>query len=352
MESLQLNKFKIIAAFGLLLVILFALTTVQTSAQIPSPLGVTVATDKASYKYREKVSVKGNLTYSGSPTDGLVGIEINSLNASYSNFTHFVTRTATIGNPYVTGNITIVYLGTTDTSQPPHPKTTFNKGDQVGVNVTIVNNSFNERNIILTVLACDNDSTPMTTRVLNTQVQIPGYGGRAVFTPQFKIESWVSPGKAKLYANAYEDWPSLGGRPWCREKNATFTINRMSGSAPMGSTQLPSSSNYAPLGSAYAYLLSFRMPPYAPRGNYNVSVSGFHQGFLEYNHTAFNRAPQVLGDIDFSHQIGVTDLVRITGIYGKQGGDAGWNPEADVFASGKIDILDVVVVTGKYGYTY
>jgi len=59
-----------------------------------------------------------------------------------------------------------------------------------------------------------------------------------------------------------------------------------------------------------------------------------------------------LGDIYFDRKINVLDLVKVTGIYGSKTGDALWNIMADLYPDGKIDISDVVKITGQYGYKY
>jgi len=331
----KLQATSMIAIIAMLLVITFPLSFAQS-------LAVTVTTDKSSYTYREKVNVKGNLTLDSAHVDGYVGIEVKSLNPSFSNYTHFVTRTATIGNPYFGPyNITILSLATTDTSAPPQPKTTFTKGENMGVNVTVISNYFNDNPVVITVMVCDNDSTPLTTQVAYFQTTLLGGGGIVKFYPQFPIETWVSTGSAKVYANVYSNWPSLGGYPWCGEKNVVFTISQAT-SAPSETSQQ----------SGNAYTLSFRLPPYAPQGNYAVNASAFAQGWIANSTTTFNRPYQIIGDVNFDHKINIIDLVAVTAIYGAKSGDSNWNPVEDVKPSGKMDITDVVTITGKYGTHY
>lgn len=332
-------------------IIIIALTSIPTYAQ--SPLRVTVTTDKPSYKYREIVNVGGNLTLSGAPVDGFVGIEVGSLNASFTNYTRLVTRTATIGNPYI-GAMNITIESVITCGGPPYyvPKTTFKKGETLYANISVVNNYFNDRMVTITVLACDSDSTPITSHVAPLQTKLLGGGGGAIFYPQFIIDTWVSTGPAKIYANVYSDWPSEGGHPWCHEKSASFTIIPATGAASYETYQQTPSSNNPTAESVNTYDLSFRLPPYAPFGNYSVNATAFAQGWEASNYTTFGRAKQVRGDINFDRAINVLDVVLVTATYGSKSGDPNWNPESDVQPSGKIDILDVVVVTAKYGLKY
>jgi hypothetical protein len=313
---------------------------------------VTVTTDKSSYKYRERINVEGNLTLGDTSSDAFVGIEVSFMDGSFSNYTHFLTRTATIGNPNTgTANMTIESLTTTDLSSPPQPKTTFNKGEKLGVNVTVKNNYFNDRTVVITVIACDNDSTPLTSEVAYVQTTILGDGGIVKFYPQFTIDTWVSTGNAKVYANVYSDWPSLGGHPWCGEKNTIFTIAQ----ATLSSSEClqPSSSSSSPKAeSENTYTLSFRLPPYAPEGNYSVDAGAFAQGWIAYNTTTFSKFYQVVGDVDFDHKITILDLVLVASTYGSKSGDSRWNPEGDLVPDGKIDIADIVMVASKYGMQY
>jgi hypothetical protein len=342
-------KLKTIFIIGIFITILFALNSPQSYAQT---LAVTVTTGKSSYTYREKVNITGNLTLDGAPVDGLVGIEVNSLNPSFSNYTHFVIRTATIGNPYLgPTNITILSLTTTDTSVPPKPKTTFTKGGKMGINVTVINNYFSTRNIIIAVMACDNDGTPLTTQVSYIQTDILGSGGIVQFYPQFTIDTWVSTGSAKVYANVFSDWPSLRGHPWCSEKNITFSITQTASASPEALQQSSFSSSLK-AGSENAYTLSFRLRPYAPQGGYAVNATAFALGWVANDTATFNMPYQVIGDVNFDHNVNVLDLVAVTTIYGAKSGDLNWNPVVDVQPSGQIGITDVVVVTSKYGIHY
>jgi len=59
--------------------------------------------------------------------------------------------------------------------------------------------------------------------------------------------------------------------------------------------------------------------------------------------------PYCKSDINGDKKIDILDVVLVTGIYGKKCGDNGFNSASDLNDDCKIDILDVVSVTGVYG---
>jgi PKD repeat protein len=61
---------------------------------------------------------------------------------------------------------------------------------------------------------------------------------------------------------------------------------------------------------------------------------------------------RLLGDLYFDRKIDVLDLVRVTGIYGYTSATPGWDILTDLYRDDKIDIIDVVKITGRYGQRY
>jgi parallel beta-helix repeat protein len=58
-------------------------------------------------------------------------------------------------------------------------------------------------------------------------------------------------------------------------------------------------------------------------------------------------------DVNHDLKVDILDVVRITGIYGMTSSNPGWDPYADIAQPyGKIDILDVVICTSHYGEKY
>jgi len=346
------NNIRIVVAFALLSMTMAALMPVSTLGE-SSPLKITVVTDQPLYIYRGKVQVSGNLTLYDAPVDGLVGIEVNSLNTSYTlDFTHVVTRTALVGNPPPTGIFNMTLVSVIPIADNGTPVNTFRKNGNARVKVSVTNYYYDDRAVVITVFAADSDSTPIMSQVMSLQTTLLGGGGGVVYSAQFYIDSWVSTGPAKLYANVYSDWPSSGGYPYTPEKSANVTILPATGSSSSTSYQQTLATGSPTIKSGSAYALSFRLPPYAPQGEYMVNATGLAEGWTAYASTAFNRTRQILGDTNFDHKIDILDVVSVTVAYAASSGSAKWDPTVDIAPSGKIDILDVVVVTGKYGKQY
>jgi hypothetical protein len=346
------NNIRMVVAFVLLSVTVVTLMLGSTLGQ-SSPLKITVTADPPPYTYRGKVQVEGNLTLNGAPVDGLAGIEVNSLNASYkTTFAHMVTRTALVGNPPPTSRFNITLVSVAPVADNGTRVNTFRKNANARVSVTVTNYYYNDRAVLITVFAVDSDSTPIVSQVLSLKTTLLGGGGGVVYSPQFYIDSWVSPGPAKLYANVYSGWPSSGGYPYTPEKSANVTILPATGSGYSTSNQQTLATGSPTIQSGSAYAISFRLPPNAPQGEYVVNATGWAQGWTAYGSTAFNRTRQILGDINFDHKIDILDVVSVTWAYGASSGSAMWDPKLDVQSDGKIDILDVVVLTSKYGIHY
>jgi hypothetical protein len=339
------NNIRIVVAFVLLSVTITALMSGLTFGE-GSPLAITVVTNQSSYTYRAKVQLSGNLTLNGASVDGLVGIEVSSLNAT---FAHMVTRTALVGNPPPPTNFNMTLVSVIPVDDNGNPKNTFRKNGNARVKVNVTNYYYNDRAVVITVLAADSDSTPIMSQVMYTQTTLLGGGGSVEFAPQFYIDSWVSTGPAKVYANVYSDWPSNGGYSYTPEKSADFTILPATGSSYSAGYQQTLATDSLTLASGSTYALSFRLPPNAPQGKYVVNATGWAQGWTGNASTVFSRVHQLLGDINFDHVINIIDVVSVTSIYGVSSGSAKWDPTADIAPSGKIDILDVVTVTSKYG---
>ena len=61
---------------------------------------------------------------------------------------------------------------------------------------------------------------------------------------------------------------------------------------------------------------------------------------------------RLLGDTRFDRKLDILDVVKITGKYGITSSDPEWDIMLDLKPDGKLDILDVLKITGRYGTTY
>jgi hypothetical protein len=323
--------------------LLITLTNVPSSFSIDW-LDVTVTTDKPSYTYRSLVTIYGKLWLNGNPRNGVVGVEVVNPNNQT-----LIIRSVPAGTPTLSNIIEFVEVIPCD--QYGNPKYDFKKGNFAHVKVKIKSNDvLSSRHVIITVVAYDNDSTPILPNVnyLETDI-LPN--STIEYKPDFFLYSWISTGTAKFYVCVFSDWPRKGGLPYTLEQTAQFTITSTS-----SLLTLTFNKEAEPKAESNMYSLNFRLPPNeesgAPFGNYTVYVSADSQGYTGKNTASFKREYQIIGDTNFDHKIDVLDVVTVTSKYGLKSGDLGWNPEVDVKPSGKIDISDVVVVTQKYGQKY
>jgi len=325
--------------------LLITLTSIPNSLSIEW-LDVTVTTDKPSYTYRSLVTIYGKLWLSGNPRSGVVGVEVVNPNNQT-----LITRSVPAGTPTLSNIVEIVEVIPCD--QYGNPKYTFKKGNFAHVKVKIKSNDLlSSRHVIITVVAYDNDSTPILPNVKYLETDILP-NGTIEYKPDFFLYSWISTGTAKFYACVFSDWPRNGGLPYTLEQSVQFTITSTSS---LSTSALTFNREIEPKTESNMYSLNFRLPPDeesgAPFGNYTVYVSADSQGYTGKNAASFIREYQIIGDTKFDHKIDVLDVVMVTSKYGLKSGESGWNPEVDVKPSGKIDISDVVVVTQKYGQNY
>ena len=234
-----------------------------------SILGLTVTTDKVSYSPEENVTINGNLTQDGFPSQGLLAIEVNNPN-NYPT----VARTLQIGNTTPPGDITVVEV--VPCNSMGEPKNSFGKGSLAYFNVTVRNDGDEWKYVRITVNAYDGNMVPLpdVASVL-TKVSPGVHPGLIRSIP---IPNWTATGNGSVYACAYTDWPRASGVPYCPEKNATFEIT----GSGQGSNSFPQSS-----GTDGNYSLTFKLANNTAVGIYRVYVSSSYLGRTLTNNTVF-----------------------------------------------------------------
>ncbi|MEM3731339.1 MAG: cohesin domain-containing protein [Candidatus Bathyarchaeia archaeon] len=105
-------------------------------------------------------------------------------------------------------------------NQSGYPQTSFEVGTIAYFKVVVNSTSFNTEPILVTVNIFDSYNT--TLGVVSFKGAI--LPGTSTFILGLPIPSSLSPGTAKVYANAYTDWPYYGGVNYCPEKSAEFEI--------------------------------------------------------------------------------------------------------------------------------
>jgi len=111
----------------------------------------------------------------------------------------------------------------TPCDQHGNPKQNFTRGSLAYFKVT-VNNTFSESiGVLITVNAYDADDATIGAPSIQGTIS----PGRFTYILGLPISSSAQLGNAIVYANAFTDWPHLGGVSYCSEKSATFQIVEM-----------------------------------------------------------------------------------------------------------------------------
>ncbi|MCW3987950.1 MAG: hypothetical protein NWE87_06505 [Candidatus Bathyarchaeota archaeon] len=347
---MQAKKVSACLILALVSTLIMAPTTLSQSIF----LKVTVTTEQSAYHYRQLVRIYGNVTYEDALVEeGLVGLQVQAPNDRIIAL-RTVPANATPSDPWT---IEITSFMSTDSNG--NPKDTFEKDSWAWFKVSIRNNnSFGNNTVLLTITLCDVDSTPFQLHWLATVIN-----AQATLTEMVRLlvgaydgGDWVSTGGATAYANVYTDWPLNDGYPYSPEKSANFTITSGSGLSSLSTN----SATQADENGYNSYEAAIRLPPRTPLGTCTIIASAYYNGHKDaFNTTTFDREYEMLGDIIFNHKIDIYDIVAVASAYATQGGSPLWNPEADVtsannpeHADGKVNLYDVVLVSGKYGTTY
>ena len=228
----------------------------------PSPLRVTIKTDKTSYQLREKVNIYGNVTYNDIPVeDGLAAIQIR---------TPLGAKTSLLG-PIGAQIFDIQILLVTLCDENGNPKQTLTRGGNAYFRVQIKNNGITSRKVIAIATIYDNESIPIGTISREKGELLPG--GILDFWQNVYINPWVKNGTGIIYANVFSNWPEENGYPLCPEKAATFAIleSEYDDTTP---TQVPEQ----PIQNG-TYNIDFRLPPDPQPGTYVVSATAWYRGW-------------------------------------------------------------------------
>jgi hypothetical protein len=105
-------------------------------------------------------------------------------------------------------------------NQSGYPATRFEAGFIGYFKATVNNTSFQSETVLVTVNVYDSSNTTLGVVSFKGNV-MPGI---STFILGLPIPSSASRGLAKVYANAFTDWPYFGGVPYCPEVSATFEI--------------------------------------------------------------------------------------------------------------------------------
>ena len=266
-----------------LLIILTSILTRLNPVQSNPPLELNVKTDKSEYYNKELVQVYGNLTLDGiQVTDGLIAIQIQT-----SEDKLLAIRTMSTGNPPPeTPYVFLQYVIPCD--ENGNPKYEFEPETLAYFKICAANFDIEPREVLLTVNTYYNDSTPFGYATIKTTISAHSY---PIFIISIPIPSNAVSGTATAYANAYTDWPKLGGTPYCCEANATFEIT----SSTTSSLTTNLLSTIQQTDGEANYTTTLRLARKIPKGNYTIYATSRYLGESTSNSTTFE--VYILGDL-------------------------------------------------------
>jgi len=292
-----------------------------------STLNLTVTTDKQSYSRYDQVQISGIVTQNGSPvTDSLVAVQVVDSRSNYA-----VTRTVNTGQDPQTpllAEVNSVYLS----DAGGNPLSTAAKNGLAYFKVTVSNYDLVSRTILITLNIYDSNN--VVRDQVSAEIPIPRRNTTGFIISAF-IPSGALSGTAVVFANAYTDWASTGGVPYCPERSATFNISGPGGSPPS-----------TPNGNQGAYSLIVRLPQRAPIGSYKVYASSAHDGTIASQNTTLTVVQ--LGDFNGDAVLDFSDTTAYVKNYLKYYADQAWDPIADLNHDGIVNFADTTAYVKAY----
>jgi PKD repeat protein len=240
--------------------LLFLLTLVSPINPVKSDTSLTISikTNKSGYCPAEPVTVYGNVSLDGGiVSEALIGVQVTAPPAN-----PFIFRTYTIGQMSLPPSLNITSV--TIVQQEGEPKSFLLKNESFGYfKVTVDNIATKPLNTLTTISVFDRSNAIIGTTTVQTTVS-PGLENFILSLP---LPDWIPTGIITVYANAYSDYPSSGGIPYCPEVSASFPIVYPWMQVASGQTAIPPQ---VPITNQYS--ISFRNMPQVVPGVYQVVV--------------------------------------------------------------------------------
>lgn len=331
MKTYKSDKYKtktLLAALTLTSLLALYSTTILVVAD--PQLQLIINTDKLTYNVSESVKIQCSLTYDGSPvTDGLIAIEIYSPLNSPSQPRRYAIRTIRTGTTQQPYLVEILDAYPCDTYG--NPKTIFNKGEMLFLNITWKNNHIAPKQYRLSAYILYSNKEPMIAFYIDNGTID---SGRTIsLTAQIcEIPSSAPSGGAIVYVNLFTDYPKDGGYPYCPEKTTTFYIQNQA---------IPPPQQDPPL------TMEFKIPAtYTKLGTYLVYGTSSYIGEIDMDSTSFDVI--LVGDIDKDLIVNMKDISLVCYSFLSYPGHSRWNPDADLYPDNLINMRDISVVCKNF----
>jgi hypothetical protein len=319
-----------------LIIIILMLITIKISTVNSVALLLLMSIDKQEYNIGENIYVSGNLTFDGSPVeDALIALQVTGPTGTV------VIRTLNTGrNP--TLQLKVETLSVYSSDEYGNPKNSQVRGKSAYFTTITRNNDVVSHVARITVNIYDANNA--TLGVASTQTLIPAQQEIPITHP-VPIPDTASIGNAKVFGNAYTDWPQDGGTPYSPEKYGSFQIT--SGAA--SSTSMTISAVY-PQSASGAFSLTFTTISGAGLGTYTICTTTSYLGLYADTNETFQVI--LVGDTNGDKYVNIKDIVIVGVAFGTQPGDSNWDSRADINKDKFVNIKDMVLASsnfGKYG---
>jgi len=317
----------------LALTILPLLLSVPIQKGYPQTLQITTFTDMISHDFGEKITIYGNLTKNSQLlTDGLVAIQVkNPTN------TTIVIRTVQTG-PNVTIGSTVYVHQVIPCDFYGNPKDTFQQGTLAYFKILLENYNPNPLTALITINLFDNESTPIGYAATSGSF-VPRELYMLILSIAIPLDATV--GQATICANAYTDWPSQNGTPYCPEKTAKLQITGTTKGIQQSNPKTNSQISYG------NYNLTFKISENTLAGKYQVYVSSKYLEETAYDKTYFG---VLSGDVNRDLSVDSTDLGLLGMSWGLTPEDPYYNPYADLNKDGIVDSTDLGIMGSYWGF--
>lgn len=326
--------------YFMILTLLFLCTTLLFAVPVnaATSLDIILYTTKPSYWLGDATPTYGYLEANGSTVhDGIVCLEIDTPQSNFSNSHPILFRTLPTDNfVHSPQAIEITQLYSSDLVGN---RKNLTRGVLGYFDVNITNHNGTQLAYTLTVTAFDSAKGVIDSSALSTTIR----ANTIAYTRlPFYLPSKTPTGTAIAFANVFTKFPRNGGTQIAWEKNCTFTI--LDPNLPNNATGIPPN-----LGGSYKgqFFTNYTIPKYQPWGNYTLYASAsYARTIATTQKTVLMKVPDVNND----GKVNILDLISVTQKIGWTG-TPGSIPQ-DVNADGRVNVLDLIIVASWLGYSY
>jgi len=305
-------------------------------------LKLTLTTERQIYGLSETVVISGNLTRDDNPVgDGVVAIEVRDPLNLYFSFRTVPTGSATPTSSPV--NFTQLY----PCNSNGEPKFTFNRGSHLYIFYHAKNHDTTSHYVRVAISLYNSENVPIGAWTPSAKELEPG-APLSTFFFATQISTGAELGTYTIYANAYSEFPSNYGYPYCPEQTSTFTVTSSTLGASEGVQNQQTTEKFYTDGT---YTSSFKFPRIGRTGTYTIYVSSQYEEQTIFSNMAF---PVVLiGDVNDDGWVEMMDFYFASLAYGSHPEDPNWDPRCDIYpwpdGDGVVEMMDFWTISKHYG---